>query len=174
MIGYRHCDPRYAFLWENDSQPPARWHGLGEGPTHYLADTPDGAWAEFLRHEEITELADLAMVRRAIWAIEFEPSECQDVALAYTVLTGGEDSYDECQQEARTLRALGAQGIRAPSAALQSGEAAGYHVDNGLKRDSAMDGVVYVLFGPRPDLSGWRVTGDARPHATLLSAVRHL
>ena len=47
VIGYRHCDPRYPFLWEDDAQPAARWHGPQEGPVNYLADTPDGAWASF-------------------------------------------------------------------------------------------------------------------------------
>jgi hypothetical protein len=34
-------------------QPPMRWHGPGEGPVQYLSDTPTGAWAELLRHEEV-------------------------------------------------------------------------------------------------------------------------
>jgi hypothetical protein len=55
MIVYRHADARFPFLWEGASQPPARWHGPGEGPVQYFADTPDGARAEFLRHEGIVE-----------------------------------------------------------------------------------------------------------------------
>ena len=55
MIVYRHADARFPFLWESADQPPARWHGSGEGPVQYFADTPDGAWAEFVRHEGITE-----------------------------------------------------------------------------------------------------------------------
>ena len=66
MIAFRHCDRRWPFLWESAVQPQARWHGDGEGPVQYLADTPDGAWAEFLRHEEITDEADLAGVSRAL------------------------------------------------------------------------------------------------------------
>jgi hypothetical protein len=49
-------------LWEAASQPAARWHADGEGPAQYLADTPVGAWAEFLRHEGITDEADLSGV----------------------------------------------------------------------------------------------------------------
>ncbi len=41
MIAYRHADPRFPFLWESNAQPPGRWHGIGEGPVQYLADTPD-------------------------------------------------------------------------------------------------------------------------------------
>ena len=58
MIGFRHADPRYPFLWEGAGQPAARWHAAGDGPAHYFCDTPDGAWAEFLRHEEISDPDD--------------------------------------------------------------------------------------------------------------------
>jgi hypothetical protein len=54
MIVYRHADPRFLFLWESAAQPSARWHGLDDEPVQYFADTPDGAWAEFLRREGIT------------------------------------------------------------------------------------------------------------------------
>ena len=70
MIVFRHTDPRFPFLQEAAGQPAARWHAPGEGPVHYFADTADGAWAEFLRHEEITDPADLAGIARAIWSID--------------------------------------------------------------------------------------------------------
>ena len=70
MILFRQCDRRFPFLWEAANQPAARWHADGEGPAQYLADTPSGAWAEFLRHEGITNEADLAGVERALWAVE--------------------------------------------------------------------------------------------------------
>jgi hypothetical protein len=38
--------------------------------THYFTDTPDGAWAEFLRHEAIFDPEDLLTVRRAPWAVD--------------------------------------------------------------------------------------------------------
>jgi hypothetical protein len=66
MIVYRHADPRFPFLWETAAQPPARWHGAGEGPVQYLADTPDGAWAEFMRHEGIATESELMNVRRVL------------------------------------------------------------------------------------------------------------
>ncbi len=70
MIVYRHADSRFPFLWESADQPPARWHGPAEGPVQYFADTPDGAWAEFLRYEGITDESELINVRRALWVIE--------------------------------------------------------------------------------------------------------
>ena len=69
MIAFRHSDGRFPFLWEDANQPSARWHREGEGPVQYLADTPDGAWAEFLRHEEITDEIDLEGISRALWTV---------------------------------------------------------------------------------------------------------
>jgi hypothetical protein len=54
MIVYRQADLRFLFFWESADEFPACWHGAGESPVQYFADTPDGAWAEFLRHEGIT------------------------------------------------------------------------------------------------------------------------
>src|SRR5207248_739587 len=122
MIVYRHTDLRFPFLWESADQPRARWHERGEGPVQYFADTPDGAWAEFLRHEGITEESELANVRGALWAIEL-PDDLQPEApqLPQPVLTGGIRTYEECRKEARRLRREGAAALRAPSAALLPG-----------------------------------------------------
>ena len=61
MVVFRQVDARYPHLWETAAQRPGRWHATGEGPAHYFADTPDGAWAELLRHRrDITTLEDLA------------------------------------------------------------------------------------------------------------------
>lgn len=174
MIVFRNGDARYPFLWENDTQPAARWHGDGEGPVQYFADTPDGAWAEFVRHEELTDIADLAGVHRAIWAIETNPDEYDDPALSLAVLTGDESSYGSCHDEARVMRSRGSRGIVAPSAALKPGTAGGHHVDNGLKDAPPRDGRVFVLFGRRPDVTGWRVTTDSRPPVQILEQVHYM
>ncbi len=71
MIAWRNADPRFPFLWEEGgSQPAARWHAGGEGPVQYLSDTPDGAWAEFLRHEDLRDPEELSCVRRSLWAVD--------------------------------------------------------------------------------------------------------
>ena len=175
MIVYRHADPRFPFLWESAAQPPARWHGAGEGPVQYFADTPDGAWAEFLRHEGITEESELVNVRRALWAIEV-PDDLPAGAprLAPQVLTGGLATYEECRKEARRLRAKGAQALRAPSAALRVGSARGWKVDGGLQPAAERDGTVLAVFGLRPDFVGWTAAFAARPRSDLLSRVRYL
>ncbi len=119
MILYRHAPTGLPFIWETADQPEARWHGPGEGPAHYLADTPDGAWAELLRHEEITAPEELIGVQRAIWAIEVLDDTVQASArpaLEEAVLLGGIETYPACRDEARRLRDAGAAGLRARSA----------------------------------------------------------
>lgn len=173
MTFFRQADARFPFFWESDDQMAARWHGDGEGPAQYLADTPDGAWAEFLRHEEITDPADLAGITRAMWAVDVDDPPMTVPVLQLPVLLGGEDSYGECQDEARRLRSDGAQGLTAPSAALLPGTAAGWHTRDGLRRAEPRDGKVIVLFGPHPKLIAWSVARDARPPLEVLDHVRH-
>jgi hypothetical protein len=174
VILFRHADPRFPFLWDTADQPAARWHAAGAGPVQYLADTPDGAWAEFLRHEEIRERDDLATIRRALWAVEVDDVPNVSPELPSETLTGGRATYGACREEARRLREeVGVPGFWAPSAALVAGAASGYTVDGGMNPGPARDGRVVVLFGRRPDIVGWAATIDGRPGADLLTKVRH-
>jgi hypothetical protein len=175
MIVFRHADPRLPFFWEGGGQPPARWHGSGEGPVQYTCDTPDGAWAEFLRHEEIRAPEDLATIRRALWAIEIDDAEpAARPEAAASTMTGGLATYAACRECARQLRAGGATRIEAPSAALDAGGARGYVVDAGLRPASPRNGCVIVLFGRRPYAVGWRAVHKGYPAEELLGRVRHL
>ena len=133
MILFRNSDRRFPFLWESPDQPPARWHGEGEGPVQYLADTPNGAWAEFLRHENIREEADLDGVQRALWCVDVPVAKLviRKPSPGTRVLRGGLTSYEACRKEARRLRALGVEALEAPSAALTEGGAGGWVVDGG-------------------------------------------
>ena len=173
MIVFRHADPRLPFLWETTEQPPARWHGDGEGPTHYFADTPDGAWAEFPRHEEISVPEDVVTIRRALWAVELPHVPTEKPNLRVETLTGGPETYSDCRAEAQRLRNSGVTGLIAPSAALIGGGAHGWRVDGGLQPSAPRDGIVVVLFGRRPGLVGWPATIEGRPSEDLLSRVRH-
>jgi hypothetical protein len=177
VILYRHAPPGLPFIWETADQPDGRWHGPGEGPAHCFADTPDGAWAELLRHEEITAPEELAGVQRALWAIEVpDPAvrAAEQPVIPEAVLLGGIATYPACRDEARRLRDNGAAGLRAPSAALMPGRAGGWRVDGGLRPATPRDGIVIALFGPRPDLVGWRVVDEGRPAPDLLEHVRPL
>lgn len=175
MIVYRHADSRFPFLWESALQSPARWHGPGEGPVQYFADTPDGAWAEFLRHEGITEAFELVNVRRALWAVEVpDDLRAEMPRVDEAVLTGGLDTYEACRKEARQLRQDGVAALRAPSAALLPGGARGWKVDGGLQPAAERDGTVLAVFGVRPDFVGWMAAFAARPRSDLLAQVRQL
>jgi hypothetical protein len=174
VIAYRHADPRYPFLWESAAQPPARWHDQGEGPVQYLATTPDAAWAELLRHEEITDPADVATIERALWAVEIPDSVLVVPELPSRVTRGGIDSYPACRREARRLRSVGVQGIRAPSAAVRASTGSGFRVTNGLRGGPTRSEETLVLFGLRPELVGWAACAVGRPREDLLPRVRHL
>jgi hypothetical protein len=174
VIVFRHADPRFPFLWESADQPPARWHGAGEGPAHYLAETPDGAWAEFLRHEEIVEPSDVETIARSLWAIELPELPTVEPRLPARILMGGVDSYEACRREARTIRDEGERGLVAPSAALGRNGPSGYRTDGGLRPGPSRVERVVVLFGPRPDLVGWVACAVGRPRSELLGRTRHL
>ena len=176
MIWFRHTDPRYPFLWESAEQPPARWHGAGEGPVHYLADTPDGAWAEFLRHEEIRDVEDLAGVRRSLWAIDVpDEGPVPLIGVVDSVARGGLDSYPVCRAAARAFRRrTRARAFLAPSAAVAGGGAHGWRVDGGELAGEPRDAMVLVAYGRRPDLVGWAAAHTGQPEPRLLSVVRPL
>jgi hypothetical protein len=173
MIAFRQVDARYPFVWEDASQPAGRWHADGEGPAHYFADTPDGAWAELLRHEEITEPDDLLTIRRQMWSVEIGDPPAERVALPIDTLTGGPDTYATCQAAARAIRGRGGRRVSAVTAALKPGGASGWRVHGGVHPDGPRDGLTIVLFGPPDAVRGWVAAEDARPSADLLDRVHH-
>jgi hypothetical protein len=173
MIAFRQVDSRFPFLWEDASQPAGRWHAAGEGPAHYFADTPDGAWAEFLRHEEITDAADLATIRRQVWAVDIGEAYAEPVSLPAEVMRGGRQTYTTCQKEAAAMRARGASRIQAPSAALVPGGARGVRMADGPQLAAARDALVIVVFGSPGALTGWCAAVDGRPPEDLLRRVHH-
>jgi RES domain len=175
VIAFRHCDSRFPFLWSSSAQAPARWHGQSEGPANYFADTPVGAWAEFLRHEGITDVADLIGVQRSLWAIEIPDDGYEAPHLMDAVFKGGLDSYATCQAEAKRLRDLGSSRIEAPSAALISGGASGWVANPIINSSStSRDGRVFVIFGPQSSLVGWPAVEAGSPPQRTLAVVHHL
>ena len=173
MIAFRHADTRFPFLWEDASQPAGRWNAANQ-LTHYFSDTPDGAWAEFLRHEEIVDPQDLPTIRRMLWAVDIgDDAPLPRAPLPLATLTGGPESWPHCRRWADGQRAQGVQGIAALSAALVAGGAHGWQVDGGLKPGPDRDGMTFALFGPRPDLVGWAAAVDGHPGEDLLDRVRH-
>lgn len=163
--------PPLPIFREDSSQSAGGQNADGE-LTRYFCDTPDGAWAEFLRHEEIHDPQDILTIRRALWAVDIgEPPSLQP-DLPENDLTGGAETWSACRQFARKHRAE-ADGITAPSAALQTGGARGWRVDAGLQPGPERNGRVIVLFGPRPELVGWKAAAEGRPSEDLLSNVSY-
>ena len=173
MIAFRQADARYPFLWEDSSQPAGRWHADGEGPAHYFADTPDGAWAEFLRHEEITDPDDLDTIKRQMWAVEIGDPPQERSRLPENLLSGGFETYARCQAEARSMRDRRVRRMAATSAALTSGGARGVRLESGAQPGDPRDGLTIVIFGPPRDMLGWVAASGARPSVDLLDRVRH-
>lgn len=174
MILYRLTHPAYSFLWESDEQPPARWHDVGEGPVHYFATTPEGAWAELLRHEEITSPEDLeGLTEQAMWVVHVDDVHLDAPNLEEGVLTGGMRTYAECRAEAKRLRNAGSQGMITTSAALEPGGAVLYRVNGSLELEP-IDSQVVILFGHRPGVTGQLASLGGRPHPRILQHVRRL
>jgi RES domain len=176
VIWFRQVDARHPFAWESLHQEAGRWHAAGEGPVQYLSDTPDGAWAEFLRHEGIDDPNRLSVIRRRLWAVEV-PDASERVAhprLFRRMLRGGLDTYEACQDEARRLRGRGATALEAPSAGLVAGGARGQLVRGRRLIDGpALDGRTLALFGVRRALRGWACADAASPSARVLALVNH-
>jgi hypothetical protein len=172
MILFRNTDVDVPFLWETSAQSSARWHGPGEGPAQYFSSTPEAAWAEFLRRQEIADPADLAGIERVLWTVavgDDEPVSTPNLPRA--TLTG--TSYRACQAEAARLRTAGATAIVAPSAAVDPATPSGWRVEAGLRRGARRVENTVVLFGPRPNLIGWRACAPGVPGPEVLARVRY-
>lgn len=176
-VWFRQVDERFPFFHETPAQAPGRWHGPGEGPAQYLADTPDGAWAEHIRHEGLRTADELATSVRVLWAVDVNEADEQvsRPRLHRLTLVGGEETYDACRAAARRLRRRGTTALLAPSAALHEGAAHGELTRDGDVADApARDGRVLVLFGERPQTRAWSCGAPTGAPARLLPLVRQL
>jgi hypothetical protein len=173
VIGFRNTDPRWPFLRSDTTQKEARWHAEGDGPANYFADTPVGAWAEFLRHEEIKDAADLAGVQRSLWAVEIPDAGYAAPTLPEATLRGDRTTYEDCQIEAKRIRDADHTAIKAPSAALLPGAASGWSCRPDEVPAAARDGLVYVLFGQPGTLVGWPAVEGGQPPLRILPLVNH-
>lgn len=180
-FGFRVCDRRYPFLWQSPGQQSGRWNRAGDEPVHYLASTPTVAWAEWIRHQEIEDPADLDGVAAALWAVlipdHWADQDLQPVDLSMELVLGTTPKAESARLAlVDQLKAQGAQGLLAPSAAL-------YHSDQVLPCSRVCDGSnqadqllmpaqVLLLWCAAEQLRGWCCVSEGRPEPELLPLVR--
>ena len=152
MIAFRHTDPRFPFLRKDVPQPAGRWNAPGQ-LTHYFSDTPDGAWAEFLRHEEIVDPADLSTVRRALWAVDIGDEPLVSPDLPQDSLTGGPSSWSACQRWASSCGTGVWMRFQRPRPRSNTAVRTAGRWMEVSSPGPARDGQVFALFGPRPTWS---------------------
>ncbi len=116
-------------VWSRPNDLSGRWHVADRRTsTQYWSYSPLTAWAERLRFLGLTAEEDLVEMRSRLWVGQFAFTAIASLAdrawldwLAVTseVLIG--DDHERCQQIGATLRACGALGLVAPSAAKPDG-----------------------------------------------------
>jgi RES domain-containing protein len=111
-------------FWARPNSRSGRWNRAGEEPTQYWSLDPEAAWAELIRHENLTSEEELDLVRMPFWVCRIpaarlidlrRPEERERHGVADDDLI--DDDWSACQALAATLRPLAA-GVIAPCAAL--------------------------------------------------------
>jgi RES domain len=87
--------------------------------------TPEAAWAELGRAENLRTDAEFSTVFATIWAVQIDEARVADYSTFERAELAGfapdaliDDDYLRCQNEARRLQEAAFQGVIAPSAAL--------------------------------------------------------
>jgi hypothetical protein len=180
-LGFRVCDRRHPFLWHTPGQQAGRWNRAGDEPVHYLASTPTVAWAEWIRHQEIHEPDDLAGVAAALWAVlipdHWSQQDLQAVDLSMELVLGTASDAEAARLAlVQQLRATGARGLLAPTAALQQSDAAlpCVRVRDAIEQPETLPipAHVILLWCPAEQLPGWCCVPEGRPGPELLPLVR--
>ena len=112
-------------FWARPNTTDERWHSTGDGATQYLSATPDGAWAELIRNENLRSEADLDLVQMPLWQARIEQEHIADYGDFEAAGRTGfspealiDDDQAACRAEGRRLREAGFAGVLYPSAAL--------------------------------------------------------
>lgn len=112
-------------FWARPNTTDERWHSAGDGATQYLSATPDGAWAELIRNENLRSEADLALVQMPLWQAQIEQARIADYRDFETTEKAGldpeilvSDDQSKCRAEGKRLRENDFAGVIYPSAAL--------------------------------------------------------
>lgn len=113
-------------FWARPNTRSGRWNRLGDEPTQYWSLSPEAAWAELIRHENLRTEDELDLVRMAFWVCRIPTMRIIDLRLPAEreKHDASEDSliaddWTECQDLGAVLRPVYA-GVIAPCAALPS------------------------------------------------------
>jgi RES domain-containing protein len=126
LVAFRYSSYDVPF-WVRPNTLAQRWNLALEGPTQYWSLTPDAAWAELIRFNELTTEGELDNVRIPIWVcrlpsmglIDLRQPDARDrYRLTISDLTA--EDWSACQSAATAMRSEGVRGILSPSAALAS------------------------------------------------------
>lgn len=182
-MGFRICDRRYPFLWQTPGQQAARWNRAGDVPVHYLANTPTVAWAEWIRHQEIEDPADLEGVAAALWAVlipaHWSDRDLQPVKMSMELVLGTTPEAESARLAlVDQLKAQGAQGLLAPTAALHRSHEVSPCVrvlgGEEFHDQLPMPAHVILLWCNAEHLPGWCCVPEGRPGTELLPLVRRV
>lgn len=112
-------------LWARPNTAAQRWNRAREGATQYLSLTPDGAWAELIRSEDLTTPAEVRLVSMPMWMLRVHETRIADYSTFERAEAAGlppealvDDDHERCRAEGTRLRERGFRGVLAVSAAL--------------------------------------------------------
>ncbi len=112
-------------LWARPNSSAQRWNRTREAPTQYLSLSPEGAWAELIRTEDLTSAAAVHLVSMPLWVLHVRETHVADCATFERAEAAGfppealvAEDRERCRAEATRLREHGFRGVLAPSAAL--------------------------------------------------------
>jgi hypothetical protein len=112
-------------LWARPNSSAQRWNRTREAPTQYTSLSPDGAWAELIRSEDVTALVDVRLLSMPLWALQVRETQVADYSTFEKAEAAGfpadalvGDDHERCRAEGTRLREHGYHGVLAASAAL--------------------------------------------------------
>ena len=148
---------------------------------HYLANTPTVAWAEWIRHQEIEDPADLEGVAAALWAVlipaHWGDRDLHVVEMPLELVLGTTPEAESVRLAlVDQLKDQGAQGLLAPTAALHRSHEVSPCVrvigGEGHPDELPVAANVILLWCNADQLPGWCCVPEGRPDPELLPLVR--
>lgn len=165
VVAFRYCAYDVPF-WVRSNTRPGRWHRVGDPPTQYWSTTPDGAWAELIRAEDLTTEDELDLLRMPMWVCRAPTMgllDLTDRAAAEGFELGDEalvsDEWAPCQEAAAQIRGEGHRGVLCPNAALPDtlnvtlfGPRRAIALQSKPRLASAVPSAIVAIGRPRPGL----------------------